>query len=167
MVKLHWDVSPFHPRSLYCAFHPRIIPESNPAGWIPQHASLILRGGFGKACSTVVFYCEGHAAAAAKKKKKSNQKHKPLQKVTTTWHTCCFRPLGRDGKSTVSISPKQKKKEGKKKRAGAYCISLSLSTLFICHASPLSSLLTIPDRELRESTERVIQLLFNKISNSL
>lgn len=67
MVKLHWDVSPFRPRSLYCAFHPRIIPESNPAGWIPQHASLILRGGFGKACSTVVFYCEGHAAAKKKK----------------------------------------------------------------------------------------------------
>lgn len=162
MVKLHWDVSPFRPRSLYCAFHPRIIPESNPAGWIPQHASLILRGGFGKACSTVVFYCEGHAAA---KKKKSNQKHKPLQKVTTTWRTGCLRPVGRDAKSTVSISSKQKKKKNKK-RAGAYCITSSLSTHFICHASPLSSLLTIPDRELRASTERVIQLLFNKISNS-
>lgn len=110
MVKLHWDVSPFRPRSLYCAFHPRIIPESNPAGWIPQHASLILRGGFGKACSTVVFYCEGHAAA---KKKKSNQKHKPLQKVTTTWHTGCLRPVGRDAKSTESISSKQKKKKKK------------------------------------------------------
>lgn len=114
MVKLHWDVSPFRPRSLYCAFHPRIIPESNPAGWIPQHASLILRGGFGKACSTVVFYCEGHAAA---KKRKSNQKHKPLQKVTTTWHTGCLRPVGRDAKSTVSISSKQKKKKKKKSRS--------------------------------------------------
>lgn len=114
MVKLHWDVSPFRPRSLYCAFHPRIIPESNPAGWIPQHASLILRGGFGKACSTVVFYCEGHAAA---KKKKSNQKHKPLQKVTTTWHTGCLRPVGRDAKSTESISSKQKKKKKKKSRS--------------------------------------------------
>lgn len=161
MVKLHWDVSPFRPRSLYCAFHPRIIPESNPAGWIPQHASLILRGGFGKACSTVVFYCEGHAAA----KKKNPTKNTNLYRKSRPRDTpAAFDPW--DVTPRARCQYRRSKKKKKKKRAGAYCITSSLSTHFICHASPLSSLLTIPDRELRASTERVIQLLFNKISNS-
>lgn len=110
MVKLHWDVSPFRPRSLYCAFHPRIIPESNPAGWIPQHASLILRGGFGKACSTVVFYCEGHAAA----KKKNPTKNTNLYRKSRPRDTpAAFDPWDVTPKARCQYRRSKKKKKKK------------------------------------------------------
>lgn len=65
---------------------PRIIPESNPAAWISQHASVILSS---KDAALQGFYCEGQRVEKIKKQHQTKQKpFKPVKKLSHRNSSC-------------------------------------------------------------------------------